>query len=129
MILVDLDDLAAGAVGNLAQFTLLIRLDFGSDGLSRFGGFHLDAIAPAVSAGAHAILLCDRAGWHTAKALKVPSNISLMPLLARSPELNPQENIWQFMRQNWLSNRVFKSYDNIVDYCCYPWNALIDQPW
>jgi hypothetical protein len=56
---------------------------------------HLDAIAPAVGAGAHAILLCDRAGWHTSKALKVPRNISLMPLPARAPELNPQENIWQ----------------------------------
>jgi hypothetical protein len=90
---------------------------------------HLDTIAPAVSVGAHAILLCDRAGWHTTKALRVPHNISLMPLPARAPELNPQENIWQFMRQNWLSNRVFKSYDNIVDHCCFAWNRLIDQPW
>ncbi|MGH6679457.1 MAG: hypothetical protein ACREDL_11155 [Bradyrhizobium sp.] len=47
----------------------------------------------------------------------------------RSPELNSQENIWQFMRQNWLSNRVFESFDDIVDHCCYAWNALIDQPW
>ena len=52
-----------------------------------------------------------------------------MPLPPRSPELNSQENIWQFMRQNWLSNRVFKFYDNIVDHCCYAWNTLIDQPW
>jgi hypothetical protein len=64
-----------------------------------------------------------------AKQLKIPHNISLMPLPPRSPELNSQENIWQFMRQNWLSNRVFKSYDNIVDHCCYAWNTLIDQPW
>jgi hypothetical protein len=78
--------------------------------------------------GAHAILLLDRAGWHLTKALKVPSNIALMPLPARSPELNPQENIWQFMRANWLSNRVFKSYDDIVDHCCYAWNTFIDQP-
>ena len=48
---------------------------------------------------------------------------------ARAPELNSQENIWQFMRQNWLSNRVFKSYDDIVDHCCYAWNTLIAQPW
>ena len=47
----------------------------------------------------------------------------------RAPELNGQENIWQFMRQNWLSNRVFKSFDDIVDHCCYAWNTLIDQPW
>jgi hypothetical protein len=37
--------------------------------------------------------------------------------------------IWQFMRQNWLSNRIFKSFDDIVDHCCYAWNTLIDQPW
>jgi hypothetical protein len=48
---------------------------------------------------------------------------------SRAPELNGQENIWQFMRQNWLSNRIFKSFDDIVDHCCYAWNTLIDQPW
>ncbi len=58
-----------------------------------------------------------------------PRNISLLPLPPRSPELNSQENIWQFMRQNWLSNRIFKSFDDIVDHCCYSWNTLIDQPW
>jgi hypothetical protein len=47
----------------------------------------------------------------------------------RAPELDGQENIWQFMRQNWLSNRIFKSFDDIVDHCCYAWNTLIDQPW
>jgi len=90
---------------------------------------HLNEIATKVTPGAHAILLLDQAGWHGAKLLKVPSNISLMPLPPRAPELNGQENIWQFMRQNWLSNRVFKSFDDIVDHCCYAWNTLIDQPW
>src|SRR5262249_33045015 len=64
-----------------------------------------------------------------AKALVVPNNISLVPLPPRAPELNGQENIWQFMRQKWLSNRIFKSFDDIVDHCCYAWNTLIDQPW
>ena len=45
------------------------------------------------------------------------------------PELNPVENIWQFLRENWLSNRVFKSYDDLVDHCCEAWNKLVDQPW
>jgi hypothetical protein len=90
---------------------------------------HLDEIATKVTPGAHAILLLDQAGWHGAKILKVPSNITLMPLPPRAPELNGQENIWQFMRQNWLSNRIFKSFDDIVDHCCYAWNTLIDQPW
>jgi hypothetical protein len=39
------------------------------------------------------------------------------------------ENVWQFLRENWLSNRVFTSYDNIVDHCCYAWNRLVEQPW
>jgi len=59
---------------------------------------HLDEIATKVSPGAHAILILDQAGWHGAKDLKVPSNISLLPLPPRAPELNSQENIWQFMR-------------------------------
>ena len=47
----------------------------------------------------------------------------------KCPELNPVENVWQFMRDNWLSNRVFKSYDDILDHCCFAWNCLNDQPW
>ena len=90
---------------------------------------HLDEIATRVTAGAHAILILDQAGWHGAKELKIPSNISILQLPPRAPELNSQENIWQFMRQNWLSNRIFKSFDDIVDHCCYAWNTLIDQPW
>ena len=90
---------------------------------------HLNEVATKVTPGAHAILILDQAGWHGAKDLKAPSNITLLPLPPRSPELNPQENIWQFMRANWLSNRVFKSFDDIVDHCCYAWNTLVDQPW
>jgi hypothetical protein len=41
----------------------------------------------------------------------------------------PIENIWQFMRDNWPSNRVFKSYDDIVDHCCHAWRKLQNQPW
>ena len=63
------------------------------------------------------------------QTLNVPSNITIITLPAKCPELNPQENIWQFIRENWLSNRVFKSYDQIVDLCCDAWNKLIDQPW
>ena len=90
---------------------------------------HLDVIADKVTPGAHAIVILDRAGWHGAKDLRVPDNISLLPLPPRSPELNGQENVWQFMRQNWLSNRVFQCFDDIVGHCCDAWNTLIDQPW
>ncbi|ESY09263.1 transposase [Mesorhizobium sp. LNJC395A00] len=79
--------------------------------------------------GAHAVLLIDQAGWHLSAALVVPETSTLLPLPSKCPELKPVENIWQFMRDNWLSNRIFKSYDDILDHCCFAWNRLIDQPW
>jgi hypothetical protein len=84
-----------------------------------------DEIATRVTAGAHAILILDQAG----RLPRIPSNISLLQLTPRAPELNSQENIWQFMRQNSLPNRIFKSFDDIVEHCCYAWSALIDQSW
>ena len=59
---------------------------------------HLDEISQAVAPGAHAVRLMDRAGWHTTGELKMPENISPIFLPPRSPELNPVENIWQYMR-------------------------------
>ncbi len=91
--------------------------------------WHLDEISSQVAPGAHAVILLDQAGWHTTDKLAIPTNITLMPLPPRSPELNPVENIWQFMRDNWLSNRVFQSEEQIVALCCEAWNKLIDRPW
>ncbi|MHB1873089.1 MAG: transposase, partial [Steroidobacteraceae bacterium] len=90
---------------------------------------HLAEISAAVEPGAHAVLLLDQAGWHTTAKLKLPDNITILPLPAKAPELNPVENIWQFMRDNWLSNRIFESYDQIVALCSKAWNRLRDQPW
>ena len=90
--------------------------------------WHLDEIATQVAPGAHAVVILDQAGWHTTGKLIIPPNITLLPLPPKSPELNPVENIWQFMRDNWLSNR-FKSFDEIVEICADAWNRLIDQPW
>ncbi len=90
---------------------------------------HLNEIARQGAPGADGVVSLDQAGWHTTKKLKVPKNITLMPLPPRSPELNPAENIWQFMRQNWLSNLVFQSYDDILEHCCFAWNQLTSQPW
>jgi transposase len=74
------------------------------------------------------VLLLDRAGWHTTDKLVVPKNMTLIFLPSRSPELNPVENVWQYLRQNWLSNRVFDTYDTIINAACQAWNNLIDQP-
>jgi transposase len=78
---------------------------------------HLAEIAENVAPGAHAVLLLDQAGWHMSGKLVVPANITLLPLPPKCPVLNPTENIRQFLRDNYLSNRVFKSYDDIVDHC------------
>jgi transposase len=90
---------------------------------------HLAEIAATVAPGAHAVLLMDQAGWHLSHHLVVPPNITVMPLPPKCPELNPVENVWQFMRDNWLSNRIFQSYGTILDHCCEAWNKLIGQPW
>jgi len=89
---------------------------------------HLDEISRHVKRGAQAVILMDRAGWHTTDKLKVPNNITILLLPSRSPELNPVENIWQYLRQNWLSNRVFEDYDAILDAGCAAWRRLIRQP-
>lgn len=90
---------------------------------------HLEEISRNVAARAHAVVLMDRAGWHRTDKLKVPKNLTIILLPSRSPELNPVENIWQYIRDNWLSNRIFKSYDDIVNLACQAWNKLINQPW
>src|SRR3984893_19104339 len=88
---------------------------------------HLDEISRCVAAGAHAVLTLDKAGWHTTRKLQLPSNISLLHLPPASPELNPTENIWQYMRQTYLSNRVFRDYDDVVEASSSAWNKLIAE--
>ena len=89
---------------------------------------HLEEISRNVAARAHAVVLMDRAGWHSTAELTVPKNLTIILLPARSPELNPVENIWQYLRQNWLSNRVFEDYEAILDAGCNAWNRLVAQP-
>jgi len=89
---------------------------------------HLDEISVNVAPGAQAAVIMDKAGWHTTEKLTLPDNVSIVLLPPPSPELNPQENIWQYMRQNWLSNRVFKDYNAIIDAASVAWNKLIALP-
>jgi len=89
---------------------------------------HLAEISRTVARGAHAVLLLDRAGWHTTGSLAIPKNMTLVFLPSRAPELNPVENVWQYLRQNWLSNRVFDTYEAIVDAACEAWRKLLAQP-
>ena len=89
---------------------------------------HLAEIARMVAPGAHAVRVLDGAGWHSSKTLVVPDNISLLSLPPYSPELNPVENVWQFLRANWLAISVVDDYAAIVDACCLAWNRFADDP-
>jgi len=79
---------------------------------------HMIKISRHVAENAYAVLIMNQTGWHMSNNLVVPENITIVPPPPKSPELNPVENIWQFMRDNWLSNRVFTTYEDIVDHCC-----------
>ena len=90
---------------------------------------HLAEISACVRPGAHAVLTVDGAGWHQLGGrLHVPDNITQLHLPPYSPELNPVENVWAFLRGNKLSNRIFDTYETIVDACCDAWNWFIRQP-
>ncbi len=89
---------------------------------------HLDEISRHVAPGAHAVVVLDGAGWHDTPRLAVPANLTLLPLPPYAPELNPVENVWQYLRQNRLSHRVWEGYTAIVDSCCEAWNALMHEP-
>jgi transposase len=88
---------------------------------------HLDEIARQVAPGAHGLVILDQAGWHTTAKLRVPGNLTLVLLPPASPELNAQENVWQYLRQTYLSNRVFDSYTAILDACQHAWQQLLAE--
>lgn len=103
----------------------LVLPDVNTDAMN----LHLAEISRRVCPGSFAIVQVDGAGWHQPGGrLKVPDNMALLHQPPYSPELNPVENIWQFLRQNYLSNRTFDSYEAILDACCTAWNALIALP-
>jgi hypothetical protein len=88
---------------------------------------HVDEISRAVIPGAHALIILDKAGWHTTRKLKLPDNLMLVPLPPACPELNAAENIWQYLRQTYLSNRVFPTYEAILDACQDAWRKLLAE--
>jgi transposase len=86
---------------------------------------HLAEISQSVSVSATALLILDGAGWHGSPKVVVPDNIVLMPLPPYAAELNSVENVWDYLRSNFLSHRVWETYDEIVDACCDAWKALM----
>lgn len=90
---------------------------------------HLKEISAQVARGAHAVLILDGAGWHQAGGkLVVPENITLLALLPYAPELNPMENVWEYLRGNKLCALVWDTYDAIVQACRGAWLFLVNDP-
>lgn len=89
---------------------------------------HLDLIAQQVPVGRHAVVVMDRAGWHTTSKLKNYAHLSIVLLPPASPELNPTEQVWQQLRDRYLANRCYADYEDIVDSSCDAWNQFVDEP-
>lgn len=90
---------------------------------------HLKEISTQIACGAHAVLVLDGAGWHqTGGRLCVPDNITLLALPPYAPELNPMENVWEYLRANTLCSLVWDNYQAIVEACRKAWNFLITDP-
>lgn len=86
----------------------------------------LAEISQSLSEDAHALIIMDRAPWH--RSMTVPDNITIQYLPPYSPELNPVEQVWGFMRSNYLSNRVYRTIEDVFAACCTAWNLFAALP-
>ena len=84
----------------------------------------LDGLSGMLAADEHAVVVLDNAGWHVAKSLKIPPNLTLLFLPPYSPELNPVERLWQWLKSHQLSNRVFKDYADLLHATDAAWLTL-----
>ena len=84
----------------------------------------LDAFAKTIADDEHVALVLDGAGWHSGKTLRVPTNITLVPLPPYSPELNPVERVWLYLKERFLSMRLLNDYDEIVAAASQAWKRL-----
>lgn len=86
---------------------------------------HLDEISKKITKGYHAVIVMDKAGWHLAKDLLIPKNITLIKLPPYSPELNPMEQVFQQLRKLKLSNACYNNYEDIDAACVEAWNSFV----
>src|SRR3990172_6314967 len=87
----------------------------------------LDQFSETIAQDEHAVMILDQAGWHGSAALVIPDNITLLPLPAYSPELNPVERVWLYLKERFLSHRLLDDYDAIVTAACNAWNRLVAE--
>ena len=88
---------------------------------------HLAFISEQAGPDVQVVLVLDQAGWHGSKALKVPDNMTLLPLPPYSPELNPVERLWAYLKSHYLSNRIYSSYNHLLDETTKAWNHLTEE--
>lgn len=88
----------------------------------------LRGFAETLPPGVHAVMVLDGAGWHDTRALDLPDSITLVQLPPYSPELNPVERVWLYLRERFLSLRLLDDREAVVDACCIAWNALVAEP-
>ena len=87
----------------------------------------LEHFSRQLASDGHAVLVLDQAGWHDERALSRPANITLLPLPPASPQLNPVERVWPYLRERYLSHRLLDDYHALLDATCGAWNKLIDE--
>jgi transposase len=85
---------------------------------------HLEEISKRTKIGKHAVVIMDRAGWHISKSLRQFDNLTIILLPPYSPELNPVEQVWQWLRDHSLANRCYDGYDDIIDASAIAWNSF-----
>ena len=83
-----------------------------------------DQLVKEIDPSVHVVLLWDQAGYHTGGQVKVPPNVTVIPLPPYSPELNPIENLWHFLRDKHWSNRVYADYDELRQAACDAWQQV-----
>jgi len=88
---------------------------------------HLQQISDRTPIDRHAVIIMDGAGWHSENIDNDFSNISVIKLPPYSPELNPIEQVWSWLRQHHLANRCFAGYDSIVDAVSDAWNDFVSD--
>lgn len=86
---------------------------------------HMSLISKRTPEGRHAVVVMDGAGWHQKQTVDEFDNVTIIKLPPYSPELNPIEQVWQWLRQNELANRCFQGYEDIVEQCSRAWNNFI----
>ena len=76
----------------------------------------------------HVVMVWDRAGFHTSKDLKAPDNVTIVPLPPYSPELNPVENLWHYLRSHYWANRSYADYDDLRYAAIDAWQNVALDP-